>query len=67
MLRIQMASADPGQHGHAGRRSTAEMNKLELITALQKTDGLSKPHAARIVEQFFKAGKDLRERVDGQG
>jgi integration host factor subunit beta len=36
-----------------GRRSAAEMNKLELITALQKTDGLSKPHAARIVELFF--------------
>jgi integration host factor subunit beta len=29
------------------------MNKLELITELQKTEGLSKPYAARIVELFF--------------
>jgi integration host factor subunit beta len=29
------------------------MNKLELIATLQKTDGLSKGQAARIVELFF--------------
>jgi nucleoid DNA-binding protein len=29
------------------------MDKLELITALQKADGLSKPQATRIVELFF--------------
>jgi integration host factor subunit beta len=95
----------------------SDVNKLELIAELQKTDGLSKSHATRIVElffdeisralskgdrveirglcsifvkeykaymgrnpksgervqvkakklPFFKPGKGLRERVDGQG
>lgn len=29
------------------------MNKLDLIAALQKTEDLSRGHAARIVELFF--------------
>jgi integration host factor subunit beta len=30
------------------------MNKLELIAELQKTNGLSKAHAAKIVDLFFE-------------